>query len=101
MSEDETSKKFVTYRGQKMMVGWPEKIEEAQTISFYDIDGRNYKRIRYGDELHGTRAQTQPCRDCCVLKGELHVPRCDYEQCPKCGEQVIGCECRHKIVELH
>jgi hypothetical protein len=93
-----TPKKFVTYRGRQMIAGWPEKIEEAQTITHYEIDGQKYARIPYGSERHPWRADS--CRDCGALKGELHVPLCDVEICPKCGGQVIDCHCDQKIVQL-
>lgn len=32
------------------------------------------------------------CHDCGAKVGELHVPGCDNEPCPECGEQWISCE---------
>jgi hypothetical protein len=92
--------KYVSYRGQKMIAGWPEKIEEAQTILSVEIDGKTYSRPSYGEETFEWNTET-PCHDCSVHEGELHVPSCSKEQCPKCGDQIFGCECKAKIRHLH
>lgn len=86
-------KRFVVYRGQKMIEGWPEKIQAAQKELAYDIKGKPYPRVRYGSEPEDWGAEAQPCHDCRVIKGELHVPGCDVECCPACGGQAITCEC--------
>jgi hypothetical protein len=83
--------KFVTYRGSRMIEGWPEMIEAAQKETQVFIRGVAHNRIRFGDETWGW--QQPKCRDCSVLRGEYHVPGCDAEQCPVCGEQVFGCDC--------
>jgi len=33
------------------------------------------------------------CHDCGVQPGEPHKPGCDTERCPKCGCQLISCDC--------
>jgi hypothetical protein len=33
------------------------------------------------------------CPDCYVAPGRLHHFGCDQERCPKCGCQLIGCDC--------
>lgn len=87
--------KRVVYNGVKMVEGWPERIQEAQGILHYSIDGVERPRIRYGDEADNRRADSKPCHDCAVIKGQLHVVGCDAEQCPACRGQAIGCECCH------
>ena len=91
MSED------VTFNGVQMAAEWPAKIAEAQAMLAYVINGREYGRIRYGDEAEDWGADDGPCHDCAVVKGQFHVPfLCDVERCPACGEQVIGCDCSYE-----
>lgn len=87
--------KMVVYQGVEMIEGWPERIQEAQTILTTPIAGTEHPRIRYGDEADDWRADSVPCRDCAVLKGQFHVPGCDVERCPACEGQAIGCDCDH------
>ena len=72
---------------------WMKRIEEAQTQRTYIISGRSYKRISFGEEGFEDCAYNEPCGDCAVVKGQLHVPLCDMETCPKCKGQNIACAC--------
>lgn len=89
----EQKREFVIYNGVRVIAGWPERIEEAQTIPTMRIDGADYPRIRYGDESDDWGADRQACHDCAVVKGQFHVPSCDVERCPRCGGQAITCDC--------
>lgn len=79
-----------------MHKSWSSKILEAQEIKTIIINGKEYQRIKYGDEEDDRGAEEHPCGDCAVLKGQYHVPGCDIEQCPACGGQVIGCDCEYE-----
>lgn len=83
--------------GTPVDASFVKKIEEAQEDQEYEIDGKVYGRIRYGDQrerLADWVAKTQAvCHDCLVRPGELHVPGCDWELCPKCLGQAISCGC--------
>ena len=87
------SQHFVEYRGVRMVAGWPDRIEEAQRIRTYSSGGREILRIPYGSERDDWGAETKPCHDCRVFKGELHVVGCDVEECPICHNQLLGCDC--------
>ena len=83
----------VSYRGVLMAPGWPEKIAVSQSQRHYTCGGVPYPRIPYGSE--NPKWGANPCRDCGVLRGELHVfAECEYEACPVCGGSQIGsCGC--------
>jgi hypothetical protein len=55
------------------------------------------ERIRYGQERReafvGVGSDGERCRDCGVHPGHYHHPGCDWEECPYCGGQLLGCFC--------
>jgi hypothetical protein len=71
---------------------WQAKIDEAQLETTVDLCGSTYARVRYGDDY--PELDLKPaCRDCGCRLGELHVPVCCVERCPRCGHQAISCDC--------
>jgi hypothetical protein len=90
-------KNFVVYNGIEMIKYNPADIMDAQRRPYLERNGERYERITYGDEpgwlqLSSDFADT-PCHDCGVIGGQYHAEGCDVEECPKCGHQLLGCEC--------
>ena len=86
------SKKLVIHNGVKVSSDWPARIEAAQTLTHYTVGGRKFGRISFGDD--DPRWGAKPCLNCAVLKGQFHVPGCEYEKCPACSKiRASGCEC--------
>ena len=47
-----------------------------------------------GQHHHGVLIGDPPrCHDCDALPGHYHHPGCDWEECPRCHGQLIGCDC--------
>jgi hypothetical protein len=86
---------FVIYNGERVPKRWFEEMEKAQRQTTYEIRGREYQRVRYGDEKEDWGADHAPCHDCGVWKGQYHFVGCDVERCPACDGQVISCDCSY------
>ena len=92
---------------------WKKDIELSQQVTTYEIrndegEMQSYQRIPYGNEddfphplvprppdlpSYAEIAEQHPCHDCSVVKGQLHVPGCGVEKCPRCRWQAISCGC--------
>lgn len=83
---------IVTYNGVEIARNWPGEIVAAQDLHELEMeDGASHHRIKYGAET--VPWSSAPCHDCAVVQGQLHVPGCDAEECPRCHGQLISCPC--------
>ena len=85
----------VEFFGQKMPKEWAEFLVATQKDTHYKDESGEYARIPYGQQtfMKIPNAMTEPCRHCNTIYGKFHEPDCDYEQCPKCNQQKMTCEC--------
>jgi len=66
------------------------------TVETLVLAGRTYERIRLGSETVEWWLGRQPdavCHDCAASTGQRHHFMCDMEQCPRCGNQALTCDC--------
>lgn len=80
-------------------VDWREEVRKAQLLDTVTIDGADYSRLAWGSDTFWLPHEEhpadrgQPCRTCLAEPGELHLPKCEDEQCPRCAGQAIQCNC--------
>lgn len=79
--------------GQEVRRGWGAILRAAQRHRVYRIRRRLFERIPFGQDYAAEASGLPSCRDCAAGRGQLHVPVCCCEQCPRCGGQVVGCDC--------
>ena len=85
-------REVVLHRSVTMQPGWPEQLAGAQRLRTYTRLGESRNRIPYGSE--NPAWGESPCSGCGAVKGELHVPECEYESCPFCNTSFAsGCAC--------
>ena len=57
-------------------------------------DKKDFVRIKFGKERRfGEVTSNDRCPDCNVKAGHFHHPGCDIEECPRCGQQLLSCNC--------
>lgn len=80
---------------QRMSQDWAETLADAQEHTRYRVGDEALPRLPYGCETFrdAWEAEHVPCRHCDTIRGLLHDPGCDYEQCPFCQRQVMSCDC--------
>ncbi len=61
-----------------------------------NFEKETLNRIRYGGEELDIKAAQKPCPDCAVIEGHNHHVNCDQEECPRCHNRLIGCDCKKK-----
>jgi hypothetical protein len=53
--------------------------------------------IKFGDEKDPWRKEYATkvlrCGDCATTPGNYHHAGCDIEECPRCGGQILSCDC--------
>ena len=83
---------LVGYHGVLMSAEWPQEIEEAQELCEYLMHGQRLSRVpcSAGAEV---AEPTGLCQECGVKVGQLHVPGCRHEQCPRCQGILVECAC--------
>ncbi len=71
---------------------------EAKTK--YLIQGQLYDPILFGDEDSDWvgDGEDPTCGDCGCHVGEQHLDCCDIERCPRCGGQMLSCNCGTKYL---
>lgn len=75
--------------------GWGEKLAKAQTYVALVAGKDEFPRIPFGQEpwtLAYGEGQTL-CGDCAAHRGQFHALSCDIEQCPRCANQLLSCDC--------
>lgn len=95
--------RLVVFRGEEIPKKWhPIALKEIEFNQKYhtlrDENGINYERIKYSSQRDFTDKIFPFCGDCSAIDGEYHIFGCDLEACPKCGNQLISCECDIKLV---
>ena len=66
----------------------------------YLIRGELYDPILFGDEDSDWvgDGEDPTCGDCGCHVGEQHLDGCDIERCPRCGGQMLSCNCGTKYL---
>jgi hypothetical protein len=74
--------------GQEML-----EADTCRSRSVMTFQVEVFKPVASGSETIWPGRLSGRCGDCGVATGGIHHFGCDMEQCPRCGEQLIGCDC--------
>lgn len=103
---------FVVYRGneyrKKELAEYKNQFNNSQELCYAISHNQAFERVKYGEEntiynILGYDINASNCRycgDCLATYGEYHDLGCDCELCPKCGLQLISCECIEEYCNL-
>jgi len=84
-------REIVLYNGIEVSREWPAEVMAAQQSETVELHGKSFRRLRRGTDWPSY--SEYPCHDCGIVDGQLHVPDCDMERCPRCFGQLITCGC--------
>jgi hypothetical protein len=86
---------IVTFNGVPMRRDYAEELEATQSCTHYRGHNGLFPRVRMGDEdgMSGYHRGRSLCRCCNTAVGQFHSPLCEGEECPRCGLQVMSCDC--------
>lgn len=86
-------REIVVYNGVEVVKTWPAEIVRAQSQVAIELYGKEFERVKRGEDPWRVVESPYPCHDCAVLDGQYHVEGCDMEACPRCFGQLISCGC--------
>lgn len=84
-------REVVLYNGVEVHREWPAEVMASQELTSIELHGQEFARLHQGTEWPSLGEY--PCHDCGIVDGQLHVPDCDMERCPRCFGQLITCGC--------
>jgi hypothetical protein len=94
---------IVYFNSAFMSKDYRDRIIDEQNQTKLFVEGQEYLRIAFGaaDEwMSIDRGYTiNPCHDCGVIEGQIHILYCDMERCPRCGGQLVTCGCHYRYPE--
>jgi hypothetical protein len=99
MNESNSLPETIIWKGQTVVVRrhrFSDLIGYAQTIPNYTIYTKRLPRIPFGNETSAmplTRAPAVDYCSCGTYRTLLHLPGCEFEQCPACLGQRSRCDC--------